>query len=45
LSVFTAYTVLLLVSTAAAIFLDGEIAINPGELPALRGAILGSVSL
>src|SRR6266567_3157946 len=42
--VLTAYTLLLLASKAAAMFRVGDIAIRPGEFPALRGVTRAIVS-
>jgi hypothetical protein len=42
--VFTAKTVLLLESKAAAILRVGDSAISPGELPAVKGETRGKVS-
>jgi hypothetical protein len=44
-AVLTAKTVLVLESTVATMFRDGDIAIMPGEFPPVRGEIRGSVSL
>jgi hypothetical protein len=44
LTVLTAKTLLLLASKAITVFLVGEIAINPGELPPVSGGRPGRVS-